>query len=50
MSPGVQPAAASGSTKTGNLLAQGAVLSVPNKETSEVVAEGRHKPIETNIT
>jgi len=23
---------------------------VPNKETSEVVAEGRHKPSETNIT
>ena len=33
-----------------NLIFNLITTTVPNKETSEVVAEGRHKPSETNIT
>ena len=33
-----------------NLIFDLITTTVPNKETSEVVAEGRHKPSETNIT
>jgi len=33
-----------------NLIFDLITTTVPNKETSEVVAEGRYKPSETNIT
>jgi len=33
-----------------NLIFDLITTTVPNKETSEAVAEGRHKPSETNIT